>query len=185
MFTFGFADFLSLLISAFIILPIVVFIREFAYVLVGFFFGLKNPRITIGSGPRLLKFGMFDIRKYYHLYSWFSYDDLAHKNRWIYIVIYSAPILMNSFVAIGLNLLLVNGVLKVWPSFWDRYIFYSFYYVLFDIVPMRMVNGKPNNGLLIYEMVRYGKRTDYCPDSFLPTTSDAEKELLHSQDKRH
>ncbi|OZS78161.1 hypothetical protein CF394_07980 [Tetzosporium hominis] len=181
MFTFGFTDFLSLLISAFIILPIVVFVRETGYIVASLFFGVKNPRITIGSGPRLFKLGILDVRKYYHLYSWFSYDDLAHKNRWIYVVIYAAPILSNILVGIVVNLLVVNGVLDDTLAFWDRFVFYIFYYVLFDIVPMRMLNGKPNNGMIIYEMLRYGKRTDYCPEPFLPSTTESEKEIKKSQ----
>lgn len=183
MFTFGISDFFSLLISAFIILPIVVFIREFGYVIVSFFFGVVNPRLTIGSGPRLFRIGMFDVRKYYHLYSWFSYDDLKHKSKWIYVFIYSAPILMNILLGIGLNLLLANGFFEDMRTFWDRFIFYVFYYVLFDIVPMRMIGGKPNNGMIIYEMVRYGKRTDYNPEPFLPLTSESDKEVEKSVKK--
>lgn len=184
MFTFGFADFISLLISAFIILPIVVFIRELGYVIVSLFVGVKNPRLTIGSGPRLFRVGMFDVRKYYHLYSWFSYDDLKHKSKWVYVLVYSAPILMNILLGISLNLLIANGFFEEMRTFFDRFIFYVFYYVLFDIVPMRMIGGKPNNGLIVYEMIRYGKRTDYNPEPFLPTTSDTEKEIEESMKKK-
>ncbi|MFC4355460.1 hypothetical protein ACFO0S_10400 [Chryseomicrobium palamuruense] len=180
MFTFGFTDFFSLLISAFLILPIVIFMRELGYVIVTFFIGVDNPRLTIGSGPRLFRIGMFDVRKYYHLYSWFSYDELKHKNKWIYIIIYSAPILMNILLGISLNLLLANGYFEDMRTFWDRFIFYVFYYVLFDIVPMRMIGGKPNNGMIIYEILRYGKRTDYHPEPFLPSTSESEREVEKS-----
>lgn len=183
MFTFGFSDFISLVISAFIILPIVVFVRELGYVIVSLFFGVKNPRLTIGSGPRVFRFGMFDVRKYYHLYSWFSYDDLKYKNKWTYVMIYAAPILANIAVGITLNLLIANGYMEEWRTFWDRFIFYVFYYVIFDIVPMRMVNGKPNNGMIIYEMIRYGKRTDFNPEPFLPSTSDTENELIEKSKK--
>ncbi|MER2170560.1 MAG: hypothetical protein ABS938_07970 [Psychrobacillus psychrodurans] len=71
---FGFSDLLSLVISAFIILPIVVFLRETGYLIASEIFGVKNPRLTIGSGPRVFKFWIIDVRKYYHLFSWFSYD---------------------------------------------------------------------------------------------------------------
>lgn len=177
MFTFGFSDFLSLLLSAFIILPLVVFVRELGYVFISFLFGVKNPRLTIGSGPRLFRLGMFDMRKYYHLYSWFSYDDLKYKNKWVYVSIYAAPILSNVTLGITLNLLIANGFFEDSQTFWDRFIFYVFYYVLFDSVPMRMMSGKPNNGMIIYEMIRHGKRTDYNPEPFLPSTSDTETEL--------
>ena len=60
---FGISDLISLIISAFIILPVVVFLREMGYIIVSWLFGVKEPRVTIGSGPRFMKLGMFDIRK--------------------------------------------------------------------------------------------------------------------------
>ncbi|MCG3087294.1 hypothetical protein [Sporosarcina cyprini] len=173
---FGLSDLVSLVISAFIILPIVVFIRESGYLIVSWLFGVIEPRLTIGSGPRILKIGMLDIRKYYHLYSWFSYDGLKRKSKFAYICIYSGPILMNLTLALLINFLVANGWGEEYKTFWDRFVFYAFYYVLFDIVPMMTVNGKPNNGMIIYEMIRYGKRVDNNNESFLPATSKVEEE---------
>ncbi|MCJ1909642.1 hypothetical protein [Planococcus ruber] len=173
---FGLADLLSLVISAFIILPVVIFIRETGYLLVSAIFGVKNPRLTIGSGPRVVKIWMFDIRKYYHLYSWYSYDDLRSKGKIAYTLIYAGPILINIAVALAINAMLANGLLEEYRTFWDRFVFYAFYYVLFDIVPMKTANGKPNNGLIIYEMLRYGRRTDYNEEPFIPSTSEVEEQ---------
>ncbi|GKW46416.1 hypothetical protein [Planococcus sp. NCCP-2050] len=172
---FGLTDLLSLIISAFIILPVVIFIRETGYLLVSAIFGVKNPRLTIGSGPRIVKIWMFDIRKYYHLYSWYSYDDLRSKGKIAYTFIYAGPILINMAVAFAINAMLANGLLEEYRTFWDRFVFYAFYYVLFDIVPMKTANGKPNNGLIIYEMLRYGRRTDYNEEPFIPSTTEVEE----------
>lgn len=173
---FGLSDLVSLVISAFIILPIVVFLRESGYLIVSWLIGVIEPRLTIGSGPRILKIGMLDIRKYYHLYSWFSYDGLKRKSKFAYICIYSGPILMNLTLALLINFLVANGWGEEYKTFWDRFVFYAFYYVLFDVVPMMTVNGKPNNGMIIYEMIRYGKRVDNNNESFLPATSKVEEE---------
>ncbi len=173
---FGLTDLVSLVISAFIILPVVIFLREFGYLAVSWLFGVVNPRLTIGSGPRILKFGMIDIHKYYHLYSWFSYDELRRKSKLAYICIYSAPILMNLSLALLINFLVANGWAEEYKTFWERFVFYAFYYVLFDIVPMITFNGKPNNGMILYEMLRYGKRVDFSTESFLPSTSEMEKD---------
>lgn len=173
---FGVADLISLIISAFIILPVVVFLREMGYLIVSYLFGVVKPRITIGSGPRIIKFGMIDIRKYYHMYSWFSYDAIKRKSNFAYICIYAGPILMNLSIALLINFLLANGWMEEYKTFWDRFIFYAFYYVLFDIVPMMTINGKPNNGMIIYEMIRYGKRIDYNTEPFIPSTSEVEEE---------
>ncbi|WP_203334007.1 hypothetical protein [Planococcus beigongshangi] len=180
---FGLADLISLIISAFIILPIVIFLRESGYVLVSLVLGVKNPRLTLGSGPRIVKIGMFDIRKYYHLYSWFSYDSLKREGKFAYVMLYAGPILVNLVVALIINAMLANDLIQEYVTFWDRFIFYAFYYVLFDIVPMKTANGKPNNGLIIYEMLRYGRRTDYNDEPFIPGTSEVEEEYQEEMEK--
>ena len=175
---FGLSDLLSLVISAFIILPVVTFLREAGYFLISGIFGVKNPRLTIGSGQRIYKIWMFDIRKHYHLYSWFSYDKLKNTSIFAYISIYAGPILINLSLALTLNALIANGYLQDYKTFFDRFVFYAFYFVLFDIVPMVTVNGKPNNGMIIYEMIRYGKRTDYNNEPIIPSTTEVEEQYL-------
>ena len=180
---FGLADLMSLVISAFLILPVVVFLRETGYLLVSWIFGVINPRLTIGSGPRIIKLGMIDIRKYYHLYSWFSYDELKRKSKIAYICIYLGPILMNLSIALLINFLIANGYIEEYKTFWDRLAFYAIYYVLFDCIPMYTINGKPNNGMIIYEVIRYGKRIDYNTESFIPATSEVEKEYQETMER--
>ncbi|WP_228548280.1 hypothetical protein [Sporosarcina obsidiansis] len=169
-------DLLGLVISAFIILPVVIFLREAGYFIASGLFGVKNPRLTVGSGPRFFKFWFLDVRKYYHVYSWFSFDSIKSKSNFAYICIYSGPILINLFVAVVINALLANGYFEEYKTFWNRFIFYAFYYVLFDAVPMITVNGKPNNGMVIYELLRYGKRVDYNKEPMIPGTTEVEKE---------
>lgn len=180
---FGLADLLSLIVSAFIILPVVIFLREFGYLIVSLILGVKNPRITMGSGPRIFKIGMLDVRKYYHVYSWYSYDSLKRESKFAYIALYAAPILVNIILAVGINAMLANGLLQEYETFWSRFIFYAFYYVLFDIVPMKTANGKPNNGFTIYEMLRYGRRNDYNQEPFIQATSDVEKEYKEEMEQ--
>ncbi|WP_033543618.1 hypothetical protein [Planococcus sp. CAU13] len=180
---FGLADLISLIVSAFIILPIVIFLRESGYVIVSFLLGVENPRLTIGSGPRVKKIGMFDIRKYYHLYSWFSYDSLKRQGKFAYVMLYAGPILVNLVVALTINAMLASGLIEEYTTFWDRFIFYAFYYVLFDIVPMKTANGMPNNGLIIYEMLRYGRRTDYNDEPFIPGTTEVEEQYQEEMEK--
>lgn len=180
---FGLADLVSLIISAFIILPVVIFLREMGYVVISFLLGVENPRLTVGSGPRIVKIWMFDIRKYYHLYSWFSYDSLKREGKFAYVMLYAGPILVNLVFALIINAMLANEIIEEYATFWDRFIFYAFYYVLFDIVPMKTANGKPNNGLIIYEMLRYGKRTDYNEEPFIPGTSEVEEEYQEEMEK--
>lgn len=164
---FGLTDLIALIISAFIILPVVIFIRQSGYLMMSLFLGVKNPRMTIGSGPKIFEIGMFDLRKYYHLYSWYSYDSLKRDGKYAYVSLYAAPILANVTVVFTLNALLANGMLEEYATFWNRFVFYAFYYVVFDILPMKTMNGMPNSGLIIYKILRYGKRTDYNNEPFL------------------
>lgn len=180
---FGFDDLISLIISAFIILPVTVFLRELGYLIVSPILGVENPRITLGSGPRVFKFSVFDIRRFYHLYSWFSYDSIKRDGKFSYVLLYASPILVNTILALTINVLLANELLEEYRTFWDRFVFYAFFYVLFDIVPMKTVNGKPNNGYIIYEMLRYGRRTDYNDEPFIPSTTEVEEEYKEEMKK--
>lgn len=180
---FGLSDLIGLVISAFIIFPVVIFLRELGYMIAGFLFGAKNCRITMGSGPRVFKLGIFDVRKYYHLYSWFSYDDLRNNSKFAYVVLYASPIMLNVILGLIINALIANGYITEYVTFWNRFVFYAFFYVLFDAVPMKTVNGKPNNGMIIYQMLRHGKRTDYNPEPFLPSTSEVEEEYQEKMEK--
>ncbi|MBO0991815.1 hypothetical protein [Bacillus sp. SD088] len=173
---FGFKDLIGVVISAFIILPVVIFLREAGYLIVSVIFGVRKPRLTVGSGPRIFKVGIFDVRKYYHLYSWFSFDSVKKENKFVYVCIYAGPILMNLLIAMVINALLVNGILSSHQDFWQRFIFYAVYYILFDSVPMITINERPNNGMIIYEMIRYGKRIDHHKEPFLPMTSKIEEQ---------
>lgn len=144
----------------------------------------------MGSGPRLAQIGVLDIRKYYHLYSWFSFDGVKRNSNASYATIFAAPILANLVIALGLNALLANGFLEDQATFWNRFIFYAVFYVLLDAIPMIMNDGKPNNGMIIYELLRYGKRVDYNNDNFIPSTQEVEedyneemKKIEHIQEK--
>ncbi|AXH99647.1 hypothetical protein DV702_07720 [Sporosarcina sp. PTS2304] len=177
---FGLKDLFMLAISAFIILPISTFIREAGYFIISSLFGVKNPRLTIGSGPRLFKLKFLDVRKYYHVHSWFTFDSIRSKSKFAYICIYAGPILINFILALTINAFLANGYLQEGEKFWNLFIFYSLYFVLYDAIPMNTVNGKPNNGMIIYELLRYGKRIDYNTEPLIVGTTEAEKE--HEQE---
>ena len=48
---------------------------------------------------------------------------------------------------------------------------------------MFTVNGKPNNGMIIYEMIRHGKRTDYNNEPFIPSTTEVEEQYQEYMDE--
>lgn len=124
---FGLSDLIGLIISAFIIFPTVIFLRELGYLISGLLFGAKNCRITLGSGPRVFKLGILDVRKYYHLYSWFSYDTLRNTSKVAYVIIYTSPIMINVFSGLLVNALIANDYITIYETFWNRFVFYTFF----------------------------------------------------------
>lgn len=172
---FGISELISLVISIFFILPVIVMLREIGYLCAATLLGAKNPRITLGAGPRLFKIGIFDMRRYYHLYSWFSYDSMRWNGKFSHIFLYLSPIMINVCAGVIINALLANGYLAEYDTFWNRFIFYAFYYVLFDSIPMKTLNGMPNNGMILYDLIRFGKRVDHNKTPFLPTTDGIEE----------
>ncbi|MGJ9459503.1 hypothetical protein [Oceanobacillus sp. CF4.6] len=174
---FGLMDFLKLTISIFIILPIVSMIREVGYLIAGKIFGVKEASITIGSGPYLFKFWIFEVRRFYFMYSWCHYDSLERDTKIAHIFIYASPILANLFVALGINALLANNLLE-YETFWNQFIFYAFYFLLFDAIPMYYPDGQPSNGRVVYDIIRYGRRSDFKrndPQMNVPMESEEDK----------
>ncbi|WP_327608158.1 hypothetical protein [Virgibacillus tibetensis] len=157
---FGLNDFFSLVISVFIILPVVSIIRELGYYLTSKAFGAKDASITIGSGPHLFQFSIFQIRRFYFMYSWCTYDSLKRDTKWAHVIIYSSPMLANILVALFINALLANDLLGM-ETFWNRFVFYAFYFVLFDAIPMYYPDGQPSNGRVVYDLIRYGRRSGF------------------------
>ncbi|SFE75593.1 hypothetical protein [Alteribacillus iranensis] len=156
---FGIVDFFQLILSLFLILPAVSIIRESGYIIAATIFGAKNKKITIGVGPKILDLSFFEIRKYYFMYSWCTYESIRYEGKWAHILIYSAPIAANFFVALVINGLLAADILS--GSFWEKFIFYAFYFVLFDALPLYFPDGQPSNGRVVFELLKYGKRIDF------------------------
>ena len=139
----------------------------------------------------LIGFGQLDFRRNYHLYSWFSFDQLKREGKFAYIFLYASPIVFSTTIGLILNALLANGYLDTYATFFDRFIFYLFFYVLFDAVPMTTINGMPNNGKIIFDMLLHGKRTDPNLEDFIPSTSNIDevyeeiKEDLEDKNNKH
>ncbi|RLL46960.1 hypothetical protein D8M04_07120 [Oceanobacillus piezotolerans] len=161
---FGLTDLVRLIISIFIILPVVSLVRELGYWIAGKLFGAKETSITLGTGPPLFKFWIFNVNRVYFLYGHCTYDSLKKDTKLVYILVYAAPILSNLVVALTINALLANDLLSH-ETFWNQFIFYAFYFILFDAIPMYYQNGQPSNGQVIYNLIKYGKISSCEQDS--------------------
>lgn len=153
-------DWFRLLMAALFILPIVTIIRESGYYLAATLLKGENKHLIIGSGPTLFKVSTVEVRRYFFMYSWMEYDELKPGNRFWHGLIYAAPILTTGTVAILVNSLVLNEVLPA-NIFWTTFIFYCFYYVLFDVIPVYLPDGQPTNGRAIFDLIWHGERSDY------------------------
>ncbi|SDI71099.1 hypothetical protein [Natribacillus halophilus] len=151
---FDLFDLLRLLVSAFFILPIVSVIRETGYFFVATLLGATNKHITIGAGPVLFYLPSIEVRWYFFMTSWISYDEIRPDHKFWHILIYASPMISNIIVALIVNSLLGAEVLGG-EIFWNTFLFYTFYFVLFDALPVYQPNGEPTNGRAIYDVIRH------------------------------
>ncbi|GAB3046075.1 hypothetical protein [Virgibacillus ainsalahensis] len=181
---FGLLDLFSLILSIFIIFPIVSIIRESGFFIACKLLGAKDVKITIGSGPHLWNFSIYEIRKYFFMYSWCSYDELRNDTKLGHILLYSSPLLANLIVALTINFLLANGMLGM-EEFWNRFIFYTFYFILMDAVPLYYPDGQPSVGRVLYDLIRYGKRSDFeRSDPQMDVSTDEFEDEKKKKDKK-
>lgn len=94
------------------------------------------------------------------MYSWCNYDSIRKDTKWAHVIIYLSPILANLFVALTINALLANDLLN-YETFWNQFVFYAFYFIVFDAIPMYYPDGQPSNGRVVYDLIRYGKKSTF------------------------
>ncbi|QQK75594.1 hypothetical protein HUG15_08475 [Salicibibacter cibarius] len=169
---FGLTDIPRLLMSALIILPIVMLIRESGYYLIATLLGSTYKKLTIGCGPVLFQRPTLEVRKYFFMYSWMDYDELRPDSKLWHGLIYASPILTMIFTAMILNALLGQGIIGE-NMFWDIFLFYLFFYVLFEAMPVYLPDGQPTNGRALFDLVWHGERSD-----FIKQDADTESEQM-------
>ncbi|MBB6450303.1 hypothetical protein HNR44_002286 [Geomicrobium halophilum] len=179
---FGLTDIPRLLMSALIILPLVMFIREAGYYSVATLLGATNKKLTIGCGPILFTLPTLEVRKYFFMYSWMDYDELNPDSKFWHGLIYASPILSSSIAATIINALIANGMI---PSnvFWDVFLFYVFFYVLFDVLPVYLPDGQPTNGRAVFDLVWHGERSDFLKQKVQEEVSKMKETYSHAQSK--
>ncbi|MCD5325596.1 MULTISPECIES: site-2 protease family protein [Pontibacillus] len=167
---FGLYDILYLMVSIFIILPIVSMIHEIGHLFFAVLFKAKNQTLDIGCGKPILQIGRLCFRKYYFFYSWCQFERLEKNTRFHYILVYAGPMIFNILAAIGVNALIYYDLIEG-QKFWNLFVYYSIYFVMFDAIPMRYPDGQPSNGLVVFEMLKDGKRATFQKEKW------AEEEL--------
>ncbi|WP_176463598.1 hypothetical protein [Shouchella lehensis] len=181
---FTFIDLAQLIMSAIIILPIVTVIRESGYYLTAVLLGASNKKLVVGSGPKLFSLKTIEVRRYFFMYSWMEYEELNPRNRFWHGFIYASPILSSTIVGVIVNALLAAQLIPD-NMFWSTFMFYVFYFVFFDLIPVYLPDGQPTNGRAIFDLIWHGQRSDYVKNQERSYTSSQEKTMQNrDKDKR-
>lgn len=162
---FEIEDMLKIISALFIIFPLVSFIHESGHLIFAYLFGAKDLKITIGSGKPVFRCKFLEFRKYYFWYSWCYYSDLERNNRLTNVLVYSGPMLMNLTAAFLVNWLTLKGILDS-SLLAYQFVYFSIYFVIFDLIPITYHDGQPSNGRVIYELIRYGNKISYKKGDF-------------------
>ena len=155
---FGLSDIIKFFLAFFVVLPLVSLIHEAGHIVAAKLMGAKKIKLSIGSGDVWFRFGILEVRKYYFLYGFCHYESLKYRNRYSHIFIFSGGFIFNSAFAIIVFCLIHFGVLK--PSIISyQFIYFSFYYIFFDLLPMPYPNGKYSDGKIMIDLL-LGRRMD-------------------------
>ncbi|MDQ0208802.1 hypothetical protein [Alkalicoccobacillus murimartini] len=189
---FGLYDLFRLIVSALIILPITTIIRESGYYFAVTILGAKEKKLIVGSGPILFTLPTIEVRRYFFMYSWMEYEELNPSNRFWHGLIYASPIISPLVVGLLINSLLATDILES-NMFWSTFLFYIFYYVFFDLIPVYLPDGQPTNGRAIFDLIWHGQRSDYMKEDYKkdkPSTKDnrdgyteAQEDTIENRDR--
>lgn len=142
---FGFAEIAKFLFSFFLVLPAVTLLHELGHYVMARIFGGK-VRVHVGTGNVLMKLGPLRIRKLYFYDGWCEYVSLREDHKLSKILVYLGGALFNLAAILIINFLVFRGVFEANLYFY-QFMYFSFYYVFFSLMPMEQANGCPSDGL--------------------------------------
>ncbi|MGV2621910.1 UNVERIFIED_CONTAM: hypothetical protein N8J90_12005 [Halobacillus marinus] len=146
------------IINFFLILPLVTLIHQAGHVLVARLFGGKIS-FCIGTGKKWFCLGPLEVRRMYFMEGWCQYEKLRYNKKWAHVAIYLAGSSFNLIIILILNACITSGVLPV-DLFFYQFTYFSVYFIFFSLFPYRTGDGKPSDGMAIYDVIRYGKAAD-------------------------
>ncbi|WP_232718747.1 hypothetical protein [Bacillus sp. FJAT-45037] len=155
---FTLSDIPILLVSLFILLPLVTIIHQTGHVFFVWLFGGKVT-FVIGAGKKLLSFGPIELRRIYFWHSFFQFEKLKYDTTLSHLLVFIGGSLFN-FISI----LIVNGLILIdilAPHiFYYNFVYFSIYYIFFSLFPARYSDDHPSDTMAIYDLLKHGKKCD-------------------------
>ncbi|MCP3031932.1 M50 family metallopeptidase [Halobacillus sp. A1] len=155
---FTLSDIPMFFVNFFFILPMVTLVHEAGHVLVARLFGGKI-KFCIGTGNTLFHLGPLEVKKMYFMEGWCQYEKLSYNKTWAHVAIYLAGSIFNLIVILAMNYMIYADIIPA-DLFFYQYAYFSVYFIFFSLFPFRNEEGKPSDGMAIYDVIRYGKAND-------------------------
>ncbi|WP_174733660.1 hypothetical protein [Mesobacillus harenae] len=160
---FGMDDFIKFLQAFFIVFPVVTLIHLAGHITFASIFGGKDLKVKIGSGKRLFSIGFVEVRWFYFWFGDCEYGSLKVKNRGALSLVFLGGALFNLLSIFFINLLIAAG----WADksmLTYQFVYFSFYYMFFAMLPMDFQDGYPSDGKAILRLWKR-QRESNCSSS--------------------
>jgi hypothetical protein len=155
---FGLHDIIKFLWSFFLILPLVIMVHILGHITFAAIFGAKGIRVRLGSGKRLFSFWKIAIHQFYFWSGDCEFEYVTFDNRLTKTIILLGGSTFNLLSMLLLNLLIWFGVFE--PSLMAyQFIYFSFYYMFFALLPMDYPGGGHSDGKALYHLWKKGERS--------------------------
>ncbi|MGW9103512.1 hypothetical protein ACWGPK_30045, partial [Priestia megaterium] len=154
---FGISDIPKFLFSFLLVLPLVSIIHQLGHSIMVIFFGGKVD-FTIGKGRTILKWRKIKIKSVYFLDSFCVYEKLKYDNRITHAFVYAGGTIANVTSIFIINGLIIADVFST-TLFAYQFVYFSVYYIIFSLLPIRYSETTSSDGRAIYDALRYGHIT--------------------------
>ncbi|TYR80761.1 hypothetical protein FZC66_10370 [Priestia megaterium] len=155
---FGMNDLPKFLWSFLLVLPLVTLVHQLGHSVFALLFGGKVD-FTIGRGKTIFALGKLKIKSIYFLDSFCKYEKLRWDNRFTHALVYAGGSIFNLLSIFAINGLIMMNVLHT-NIFWYQFVYFSVYYIVFSLLPIKYTEDSSSDGRAIYDVLRYGKTCD-------------------------
>lgn len=155
---FGIQDILKFLLGFFLIFPTVILIHLLGHITFAAIFGAKGIRVTLGSGKKLFSVWRIEIHQFYFWSGDCEFEYVLFDNRFSKSIILLGGTIFNLLSMLTLNLLIWSDLFE--PSMIAyQFVYFSFYYLFFAVLPMDYPGGAHSDGKAIYRLWKKGERS--------------------------
>lgn len=168
---FGYDDFMKFMQAFFIVFPVVTLLHLLGHIFFAAIFGGNGIRIVIGSGKQLFSLTFLEVNRFYFWYGGCEFTSLKYNNKITKSLIFLGGSIFNVASIFIVNYLIRMDILEA-SVLWYQFVYFSFYFMFFALLPMDFPDGTHSDGKAMYKLWRDKDGDD----------SSADCQLLHKGD---